>query len=403
MAKDPTYLLFLQHQGLEYERTVYDRFFPNALRIPERKNSAERHKLTVEAMLAGTPVILQGYLRSGAGVGVIDILENVGADSSSRTGFTYRVGEIKKSSTLMTAHVFQAAWYTELLEKTQGQFIHQACFILGTGERNIVDLHTVQVDYETTKKELSKIRESKNDPGPHLDKACPGCHWRSVCMPELIADQHISLVPGFSRRQASEMKNDGITTWVDIKTVSDSMLEAIGLGAYEIEQVRSAVKCIERDAPPLRQPLRPDIFQNLRIITLEFPELAEQRRAGERPVPSAIHYEDDFGQIGKIEVDFSSDGIMTANLTPFMNNKRLAFYGTTDITSFKQITVNSGVRIQNGLDIFMVVESFLHSPVPGLELEALHSYVTKGDSQRLIGADRVRAIREVINWIARSL
>jgi hypothetical protein len=99
----------------------------------------------------------------------------------------------------------------------------------------------------------------------------------------------------------------------------------------------------------------------------------------------------------------SADDVLTADLSPLLNSKGLAFYGSTDVGAFHQIVHSSGVRIPNSLDIFTVVEDFLHAPVPGLELEALYSYVARRNLQRLIGPQRVQAVREVINWMARSL
>lgn len=75
----------------------------------------------------------------------------------------------------------------------------------------------------------------------------------------------------------------------------------------------------------------------------------------------------------------------------------------TDQSAFKQIMHGSGYRRIDTLDIFSVVEDFLHSPAPGLELEVLFSYVVNCPVQRLSGSDRVTAIREVVNWLARSI
>ena len=70
---------------------------------------------------------------------------------------------------------------------------------------------------------------------------------------------------------------------------------------------------------------------------------------------------------------------------------------------FFQIDHKGGYRSLNSLDIFTVVETFIHSPLPGLELEALHSYVVNEPVQRISSPDRVKAVREVVDWIARSV
>lgn len=401
-VRDPLYLRTLQQEGFEHERVIYELFFPDAVRIPVLRNSAERYRLTVEAMQNGATAILQGYIHTDDGVGVLDILEKIGPDETSKTGYIYRVGEIKRSATLQTAHVFQAAWYTELLERTQGQIIHEACFFLKSGERNYVDLRSTQADYEKAKAELFELRSTRLDPGPHLLKTCPSCHWRGVCMPDLIVNRHVSLVPGISRRQAATLRDMGVITWKDLSDMSDTALKALGMDEFDIAQVQAAVECLKEGTPPLRQPLRSDAFHNLKVLVLEFPELAEQRRAGLRPVPSAIHYEDGSGQIRRIDV-VSENGVQTADLAPLSNNKQLAFYGATDRNTFMQIARQSGYRSFKGLDIFSIVDTFIHTPAPGLELEALFAYIVNKQVQQLSGSKRVKAVREVIRWISRSV
>lgn len=58
--------------------------FSDALRIPDKINSEHRYHLTVEAMRKGTPAIIQGYIYTNDGVGVMDILEKVGSDHRKR-------------------------------------------------------------------------------------------------------------------------------------------------------------------------------------------------------------------------------------------------------------------------------------------------------------------------------
>jgi CRISPR/Cas system-associated exonuclease Cas4 (RecB family) len=399
-VQDPAYLRAIQQDGIEHEQAIYEKYFPNALRIPERLKPEERNRLTLDAMRSGVPVILQGYINTGDGVGVLDILELVGSDSSA--GYIYRVGEIKRSSTLLTSHVMQASWYTELLERVVGQQIHEACFFLQSGERTIIDLKTLEGDYKKAKLELNALRESTSPPGPHLIKVCPSCHWRGLCMPELIANQHVSLIPEISRPHAAVLRAMGITSWPELKTVPDELLESIGMGTYEVEQVWAAIKNLDEGAPPLHQPLRADVFDNLQIVILEFQELAEQRRAGRQPVPTLIHYETEAGQTGRIEVSHAH-GVPTADIIPLLNNRRLAFYGLTDLKAFVHIARQAGYKSIDSLELFAVVETFLHSPVPGLELDALYSYLANKPIQRLSGPDRVAAVRQVVNWMARSV
>jgi hypothetical protein len=315
----------------------------------------------------------------------------------------YRVGEIKRSASLKTSHVMQVSWYVELLERLLGyQQSHDACFFLHDGERNVIDLQSVQPEYQTTKFELEILRQNTTAPGPYLNKICPSCHWRSVCMPELIETEHISLIPGISRQQSDALQQNGITSWTQLAHAPDHILRDVGMGVYEIEQVRAIVRHLEQGTPPLRQPLRTDLFEDIQIVVLEFQDLAEQRRAGKQPVPLAIHYETGVGQTGLIDVAVADD-IPTADITPLMNGRRLAFYSLTDLGAFTRLARQTGYSRIPSLDIFAIVEDFVHSPVPGLEVESLYTYITGQSTSHFIGANRVHAIRVIVNWIAGSL
>lgn len=92
--------------------------------------------------------------------------------------------EIKSAQNLLTSHVMQAAWYTELLEKVN-QKNDQAFFFLKDGKRQTIELRTIRNEYENTRKEILKIKADNLGPGPHLISSCSSCHWRGICMPIL--------------------------------------------------------------------------------------------------------------------------------------------------------------------------------------------------------------------------
>ncbi len=401
-VKDPSYLISLQLEGIEFEKTIYQKYYPNAIRIPEQLTPEKRQKLTIDAMTSGAPVILQGYLSIDDSVGVIDILEKVSQDSKSLTGYRYQVGEIKSSINLMTSHVMQTAWYTELLERVVKQKQNSSFFFLRSGERYVVNLESLKNDYEKIKFDLQNLRNNKFCPGPHLSNFCPSCHWRGICMPELIRKQHLSLVPGISRPLVNALNISNIISWKNISSNNYYLLENSGLGVDEIEKVKAAIICLEQGSPPLRQPLRSDLFDNLRIVVLEFPNLAAQRRAGEKPIASNIWFETDEGGIKQINVSSQAD-ISSGDLNLIINKKRLTFYGGTDQKAFTQIASRSGINKLDTLDIFTILETVIHCPLPGFELEALVSYISRSKEKLLYGSSRVIAIRDVVNWIKRSI
>ena len=171
----PAHLRARQQEGQQIEELVYKNRYPYGLRIPGYREAdlSVRKQLTQDAILHGEPIILQGYVATDQGEGTLDVMELVGPNPNSSLGFSYRVGEIKRSETLKTAHILQVSWYTELLERAYGQKVSEGFFILGAkGDQILVEnLADYKADYDAQKEELFKLRDSKSDPGPHFNES----------------------------------------------------------------------------------------------------------------------------------------------------------------------------------------------------------------------------------------
>lgn len=401
-ASDPAYLKALYREGLEYERSVYEEYFPDAYKVPKKINKKVWQDLTIDAMKRGEPYILQGYIFDQKRIGVLDILECLAEDSSSKTGHIYRVGEIKRSSKLYTAHILQAAWYSEMLSDIQGYQPDEVRFYLKGGGIQTVNLQDYADEYESAKAELETLRASRVCPGAFLSKECPSCHWRSVCMPELVASDHLSLVPWISREKAEVLAQHNVRTWVALKEINDSVLAQIGFSEYEITQIRLALQCLEQGSPPLRHPLNKSIFSNNKVVVMEFTDILRQRKAGLKPKPEKIHFEGYYGSFESMNIP-ENDDILEKELSKILDGKTLLFYGSTDIHAFQTVCKHTGGKLRNFIDIFDLVEDYVHSPVPGIELSVLANHITSGFSDNLIGIDRVKAVRTIVDWIKTSL
>jgi len=401
-ADDPAYLKALYHEGLVYERYIYENYFPNAYKVPQTKNKKKRQELTIDAMTRGESYILQGYLFDDKRIGVLDILECAGKNSSSRTGHIYRVGEIKRSAKLYTAHVLQAAWYAEMLGDIQGEIPNEVDFFLKGGGVQKIHLQDYEQEYDAAKKDLKKIRESRVCPGPFLIKDCTSCHWRSLCMPELVEVEHLSLVPWITREKAQALSHMGITTWKQLTKTDDSILFQVGLSDFEIEQIRHSLGCLEQETPPLRYPLKKNLFQNSKIVVMEFTNIAQQRKAGLKPKPEALYFEDVSGLVETVEIHYE-DGNYKADISNILDGKKLMFYGSTDVNAFKQVCKHNGQKTKQTIDVFELVDRYVHSPVPGIELNVLTGHIRETNPENLIGKNRVKAIRTVVDWIEGSL
>jgi len=221
-------------------------------------------------------------------------------------------------------------------------------------------------------------------------------------MKELIENKDISLVPGISVTRANVLDTYGIHSWEDLGNTSSDLLMELGFLPYEIEQIEHSIDCLINNSPPLHYPLKPNIFDNTCVTVLEFPNLAAQRQAGLRPIPTKIYYESVNNQIDVIDVTETGEQL-TADLTPLTNGKKLTFYGSTDSGAFLRLGRENRYQFRNHVDIFNIIENIVHVPAPGIELDALYGYITNKQYDELKGKERVRAIRDVINWISRSV
>jgi len=401
-VEDPAYLRALYFEGIEYERQIYADRFSDAFKVPATIDREIRQATTINAMKEGVPVILQGYLYDQDTVGVLDFLELVSTASDSSTGHIYRVGEIKSSARLYTSQIMQACWYTDLLSNVQNHRLNEVNFITKGGGQQIIFIDKYNAEYQDTKKELLALRQMQSPPKPHLIKSCQSCHWRGICMMELIENKDISLVPGISVSRANTLNTYGIHSWEDLGNTSSDLLMELGFLPYEIEQIEHSIDCLLNNSPPLQYPLKPDIFENTCVIVLEFPDIAAQRQAGLRPIPTKIYYESSRDQIDVIDVTQTGNHL-TADFSPFTDGDKLSFYGSTDSGAFLRLSRENGYRFRSHLDIFNIIENIVHVPAPGIELDALYGYITNTYYDELKGKERVRAIREVIHWISGSI
>jgi CRISPR/Cas system-associated exonuclease Cas4 (RecB family) len=401
----PPFLRALQQEGLAYEEEVYQNKYPGALRIRGGKRE-QRLKDTYDAMCAGEPIILQGYVLTKEGVGVLDILERVGSDPTSKTKHAYHVGEIKSSSSLKTAHILQVCWYAELLKEAFTQDTKKGFVILGDYHFVPLDLTDYKKDYVQARQSLFNIRDGKVVPEPHLTSFCPSCDWRMVCMLMLVSQDHISLLPGFSRNHVHSLKEQGVTTWQDIKNLPDQALFDLGLTRYKAQLTRSNIANLEGNVPALRQQLRSDLLNNATVLVVEIPDLKLQRESGSPLRPSAIILER-AGTTRKVPIHYHGDA-PSADLSCLENVRTVLVYGSTDLHIFQRLArqVEFPLKKVIVLDLLTLIENHVHYPFHGLELDTVQNHVYSIDnsaSERLTPEKRARAIRTVSDWIQRAL
>ena len=397
-ASPPAFLGKLQQQGLEHERKVVEKFFSDAVTIPSKESIEDRVRLTLQAMRSGADAILQPYFSNSDGRGIADVIELVREDSSSMTGHVYRLGEFKLSNSISTAHVLQVAWYAELLSGIQGADCDDAFFIMGDLNRQTVSLSEVRDCYESCKIQLDELKDISCEPSPHLCRSCVSCSWRDVCVPALVDQQHVSLLPGVSRRLALSLHRSGVTNWQRAIELSDHELEELGFDRRELRQVRDASERLHRGEAVLRYSIKFEELRRLTAISIEFvPNFSD---ADGYPVPHAVWLESENGPecipLG------TGPAAWPSALDRVFNTDGLAFYGATETVAFLRLMRNNSRKNVHCVDVLDIVEKLVHGPVRGLELRNVMHVADPSSVPPDSSADRVLGLRSVIDWLAGS-
>jgi len=403
--KPPVYLRVMQAEGQRLEAQIYESRYAGAYTAPGFGTKSDiRLKKTQEAMQRGEPIILQGYVETSLGNGTIDVMEMVGPDLNSEVGYAYRVGEIKRSEKLMTAHIMQVSWYTELLEQAYGQKVVEGFFLLGVrnNQIHVENLESYALDYQAVKVALFELRDTNDAPGAHLIPACASCDWRGVCMPRLIQENHLSLLPVLTPHLVSALKSNGFTRWQDVGVVGDEVLIEIGMTPFTVELIRKGWENLRTELAPMRNQFRKNLFDGAVAVSLDFQDLAISHKDESVWRPNAIYwYEGD--ELRKVEVSYDMNGIIHAEIEELLSKSMLVFYGGTDIGAFANILKQNAVSQPPALfDLFNFIEQNVHVPVPGLELRFLIQHILKKETDQT-GEKRAWAIMQVLRWVSASL
>jgi uncharacterized protein len=213
-------MVVLRERGLQHERGYADslraegRSFADVTGL-ETDDAVER---SLDAMRAGTDVILQPALRNGRWIGRPDLLRRV-ATRSALGAWSYEVFDTKLARETRGGTVLQLALYSDMLGVVQGAA--PECFHVVTPdpERPIQTFRLsdyaayfrlVRARLEACAEETPAALADANYPEPV--EHCDVCRWWSVCDARRRADDHLSLVAGISRLQTRELQAAGVTT-----------------------------------------------------------------------------------------------------------------------------------------------------------------------------------------------
>jgi uncharacterized protein len=170
---------------------------------------------TLEAMRAGTDVIVQGALQAERWSGRIDVLRRV-EKPSALGSWSYEVVDTKLARETKGNTVLQICLYSDLLGVAQ-DLVPEFAYVVtpGTGfEPQPFRIADYAAYYRRVKANLeAAITNGGGDGGYPEPKAhCEICRWRTRCDAKRREDDHLSLVAGISKVQIGELGRHDVAT-----------------------------------------------------------------------------------------------------------------------------------------------------------------------------------------------
>lgn len=182
---------------------------------PARQDTIAR---TLEAMRAGSELIVQGALGDERWFGYPDILQRV--DGPSALGaWSYEVVDTKLARTTKAGMILQLCLYSELLSQVLGhppERFHIVTPDPVTPQQSFrfedyaAYFRLVQRQLLATVARGAGTAMADNYPEPV--EHCVVCAWSAVCRDKRRQDDHLSLVAGVSRTQRRELEGRGVGT-----------------------------------------------------------------------------------------------------------------------------------------------------------------------------------------------
>lgn len=219
--------LVLQQRGLDHERAYADALRAEGLPVFDLAGYTgdEAVARSLDAMRAGTSVILQPALRSGRWFGRPDVFRRV--ETPGGLGlWSYEVVDTKLARETRGGTILQLALYSEMLGLVQGvlpDFFHvvtpdPAGPVQTFRVRDFLAyfrLVRARLDLATQQGPDTLAAANYPEPIEH----CDVCRWWAICTQRRRADDHLSLVAGISRLQSRELQAAGVTTLAQLGTL----------------------------------------------------------------------------------------------------------------------------------------------------------------------------------------
>jgi predicted RecB family nuclease len=214
---DPV-LKALVERGMAHERQYVERLKQTGVSVVEVAgggiNSSQVDQ-TLEAMRAGTDVIVQGALLQGAWSGRTDILRRVEIPSALGA-WSYEVIDTKLARRTKGATVLQLSLYADLVSAVQRHKPeHMYVVTPGSGfEPESYRTADFSAYYRRVRKGLEQFLggDASGATYPEPNEHCGLCAWRVPCDQRRRDDDHLCLVAGITKIQMGELRHRKVST-----------------------------------------------------------------------------------------------------------------------------------------------------------------------------------------------
>ena len=203
MAHEQSYIEHLEQAGLEVAR------------IDGAGIETKQVNDTIDAMRAGTQIIVQGALTYGKWAGRTDILRRV--EPQSELGdWSYEVIDTKLARETKGGTILQLCLYSDLVAGVQG-VLPEYMYVVSPWsdfQPQVFRTNDYMAYYRLVKQRLeaSLAEETETETYPDPKEHCDICRWRLQCDARRHEDDHLCLVAGISKLQINELKRQGVNT-----------------------------------------------------------------------------------------------------------------------------------------------------------------------------------------------
>jgi uncharacterized protein len=264
--QDDPLLELLWQRGLEHEQRFVESLRGEGRTVVDLgslDDPVEHVAATLEEMVKGTEIIVQGALSDDRWFGKPDVMRRV-ARSSTLGGWSYEIADTKLARETRAGTVLQLGLYSEMLAAAQGARPER--FHVVTPDA-VTPVHTYRVDdyaayfrlvrgkmVETVALGYDRVAgENYPEPVEH----CETCQWRADCSATRRRDDHLSLVAGITRTQRRELATRSVDTVTTLAGLAIPLTFKPKRGSAETyvrvrEQARLQVESRDK-TPPLHE------------------------------------------------------------------------------------------------------------------------------------------------------